>query len=312
VTAAAPTSFTIEPEGPFSLQLAAGFGFGPEEGKPPAAAAVMRLAFLLDDLRTHTAVTLTQDAPDGLVAATLHPQAPAAAVEATAGQVARVLSLDHDARPYAALGQRDPVIGALQRRHHGLRPVLFHSPYEAAAWAVISHRRPSGAAAVTRAALAQALGTTFVFDDDAAGRPELHAFPAPQRLLDDLRADAIAHLNATRVERLHAIARAALDGDLDPHHLRDQQPAQALEALERLPGIGPFWAMLILVRSTGATDVLPEGEARLARAVGKAYALPEPPDAAAFAALAERWRPFRTWASVLIRYDAGHQAAAER
>jgi DNA-3-methyladenine glycosylase II len=32
------------------------------------------------------------------------------------------------------------VIGELQRRLPGLRPVLFHSPYEAAAWAVIVAR----------------------------------------------------------------------------------------------------------------------------------------------------------------------------
>jgi len=31
------------------------------------------------------------------------------------------------------------------------------------------------------------------------------------------------------------------------------------------------------------------------------YGLPEPLGAEAFAELAERWRPFRTWAAVLIR-----------
>ena len=302
MTAAAPATFAIDPRGPFSLQLAAGFGFGPEEGKPQAAEPVLRLAFLLDDLATHTAVTLRQDAPDGPVHGTLHPDATATA-EATAAQVARILSLDHDATPYAALGARDPVLAPLLERHRGLRPVLFHSPYEAAAWALISHRRPARQAAATRAQLARELGATFAFEDDGA-HATLDAFPTPERLLT-LQPDQIPDLPAAKVERLHALAHATLEGRLQPRRLRDDlEPDAALAELQQLPGIGPFWATLILVRSTGAPDLLPAGEPRLQRAVQKAYNLPEPPDAAAFAAIAEAWRPFRTWACVLLRYGS--------
>ncbi|HEY6397849.1 MAG TPA: hypothetical protein VIX82_10390, partial [Solirubrobacteraceae bacterium] len=53
-------------------------------------------------------------------------------------QIARVVSLDHDGEEFMRVGERDPVIGWLQRAHPGQRPVLFHSPYEAAAWAIIS------------------------------------------------------------------------------------------------------------------------------------------------------------------------------
>jgi DNA-3-methyladenine glycosylase II len=260
----------------------------------------MRLAFLLDDLTTHVAVTLRQAALDGPVRGVLHADTPADP-EATRAQIARILSLDHDGRPFAALGERDPVLAPLLRRHHGLRPVLFHSPYEAAAWALISHRRPAAQAARTRAELARRLGATFTFDD-AAATTTLDAFPAPERLLT-LGPDTIAGLPAAKVERLHALARATCDGLLAPTRLRDElRPDEALAELQRLPGIGPFWATLILVRSTGAPDLLPAGEPRLQRAVQKTYNLSEPPDAAAFAALAEAWRPYRTWACVLLRY----------
>src|SRR5580698_494040 len=40
-------------EGPFSLAAAASFGFGPHDGRPSDAA--MRLAFVADDLESHTA-----------------------------------------------------------------------------------------------------------------------------------------------------------------------------------------------------------------------------------------------------------------
>jgi len=92
-------------------------------------------------------------------------------------QIARVLSLDHDGEPFLEVGARDPVIGRLQRAHPGQRPVLFHSPYEAAAWAVISARRPAAQGARTQDAIGQKHGETFTLD----GRT-LHAFPQPDRL----------------------------------------------------------------------------------------------------------------------------------
>jgi DNA-3-methyladenine glycosylase II len=41
------------------------------------------------------------------------------------------------------------------------------------------------------------------------------------------------------------------------------QPEEALRDLRRLPGIGPFYATLILLRAAGVTDVLTFGEPRL-------------------------------------------------
>ena len=52
----------------------------------------------------------------------------------------RIFSLDVDGSGFHDVGERDPVLGRLQTLYPGLRPVLFWSPYEAAAWAVISQR----------------------------------------------------------------------------------------------------------------------------------------------------------------------------
>jgi DNA-3-methyladenine glycosylase II len=80
------------------------------------------------------------------------------------------------------------------------------------------------------------------------------------------------------------------------------EPAQALEQLRRLPGIGPTYATLILLRATGVTDLLTLSEPRLASYVAHLYQTrPVPATAEQIAALAEGWRPFRTWAAVLIR-----------
>ncbi len=75
----------------------------------------------------------------------------------------------------------------------------------------------------------------------------------------------------------------------------------ALEELERLPGIGPFSAELILLRGAGEPDYLPEHEPRLARDVAIAYGLEEPPGVGELRKLAECWRPYRTWVSLCLR-----------
>jgi DNA-3-methyladenine glycosylase II len=61
-------------------------------------------------------------------------------LEPAAAQARRFLALDVDARGWPQVGHRDPVIGDAQARLLGLRPCGFHSPCEAAAWAVLAQR----------------------------------------------------------------------------------------------------------------------------------------------------------------------------
>jgi DNA-3-methyladenine glycosylase II len=283
----------LTPTGPFELRRMAGFGFGPETGRREPSEPVMRLAFCLDDLRGHAGVVLRQD-EDGLVRGALQGDGEHGAVKA---QLERILSLDHDGEAWLAVGERDSVIRELQRRYPGLRPPLFHSPYEAAAWAIISARRPARQAAATRGEIAERLGRTFELDGE-----RLAAFPTPHRLLE---VEPMKGLPDVKAARLRALAEAALVGRLDANRLRRIDPDAALAELQELPGIGPFYAMLILVRSSGHADLLPEGERRVLACVAHYYGLEAPPPRERFAELAERWRPFRTWATVLLRYAGG-------
>jgi len=62
--------------------------------------------------------------------------------------------------------------------------------------------------------------------------------------------------------------------------------------------------MLVVVRSSGNPDTLP-AEVRTLAAVQHFYGLDEPPSDERLVELAEPWRPFRTWASVLLRSAGG-------
>jgi DNA-3-methyladenine glycosylase II len=212
--------------------------------------------------------------------------------EGVAGHAARILSLDIDGVAFGEVAAGDPVIGGLHRRYPGLRPVLFYSPYEAACWAIIGHRIRIAQAAALKQRIAAELGERVL----VAG-VELTAFPSPQRLL---AAGRVPGLPEVKVERLRAIAEAALAGALDAGHLRGMPAEEALTELRRLPGIGPFSAELTLVRGAGHPDVFPSVERRLHEEMATAYDLTDP-SLADLAAIAERWRPYRSWASFLLR-----------
>lgn len=284
----------IEPRGPFSLRAAASFGFGPTEGRGrPFDAGVLRYAFAVDG-GGYAGVELRQAKDDAPVVASVQGDGDLAAVGA---QLERVLSLELDGDEFLAVGERDPVIGELQREHPGQRPVLFFSPYEAAAWSVISARQRGVSAATVRASLAESLGESF----ELAGAREL-AFPQPQRLLEG--SIAVSGLNAEKQARLRGVAESALAGDLDPGRLRALGPEDAFVELQRMRGIGPFYAGLIVLRSCGFADApLAIAEPKVLGYAARLYGLSEVPNLARFAALSEPWRPFRTWCTVLLRLD---------
>lgn len=284
----ATRSFRLVPVGAFSLRESAMFGFG-QRSAASSWNGVMRLAFCLDGgFESQVGVELRQEA--NVVTAVVHGDGD---LEVIRRHVARVLSLDHDARGFAAVGDRDPVIGALQQVARGLRPPLFYSPYEAAVWAVLSARRPAAQAARLRASLSQAHGVVF----DLAGE-RLAALPTPSQLL---AVDEFPGIDSTRLSRLHAIAHAAADGRLEAGRLQRLGSDAAMADLQQLKGIGPFYAALIVIRGTGFTDVLPTDEPRALAMVQRLYGLPAAPSQAEFERIAENWRPWRTWATVLIR-----------
>ena len=286
-----PETFTIVPRGPFSLAEAIAFGFGQRDAA--AGDDVMRLAFCLDGYRQQDGVVLRQD--EAGVHGTVHGPG-GTDPDMVRQQVARVLSLDHDAAGFLRAGERDPVLGALQEAAPGLRPPLFYSPYEAAAWAVLSMRRPPRQMMAVRDRLSRAHGAVF----DLAGQ-QLAALPSPAQLL---RIEAFPGIPADRIERLQGVARAAREGRLDAARLLRLHPEEAMAGLREIPGIGPFYSALIVIRGTGFTDVLPLGEQKLRALVAQLYNLPVPVSDGTLSGLAEAWKPFRTWAAVLIRAAA--------
>lgn len=284
----------VDLRGPYDLREIALMGFGHRDES--SFDGVMRLAFCVDDdYETQVGVEVRQDG-DGLDLV-IHPGAGEVDVERVTAQVARVVSADHDGEAYAAICRADPVLQPVWSVAPGFRPSLFYSPYEAAVWSVLSARRGRAQGIRVRERLAGDHGAAF----DVAGQ-RLAAIPTPSRLL---QVEELQSLPADRIPRLHAIAQAAQRGDLSVERLRAMTPEDAMVDLQRLPGIGPFYASLVVVRGLGLADVLAL-EPHAVELATSAYG--RPTTESAYAELAESWRPFRTWVAVMFRALSGRVA----
>lgn len=289
----APTILDWPVRGRFDLTRSIAFGFG---GRTASRASgrdgTMRLAFVVDGYDVQAGVAVTQPAPDLVrfeVVGDADPQRVAA-------QAARVLSLDEDATGYDRMVDRDSLLRAAYTECPGLRPPLFHSAYEALVWAVLSARRPVAVMREVRERLSRAHGRVL----DVAGEA-VAALPTPDELL---AVRGFPGVPEVKLRRMHAIAAAAREGELDTEALRMRDVTEVGETLRRFEGIGPFYSELVTMRALGHTDVLPTTEPRVLAATAARLGC-DSLSQADFADVAAAWRPWRTWACVALRAAAG-------
>jgi DNA-3-methyladenine glycosylase II len=291
-------SFEISPLGDYSLEESASFvgawHKAPAEGG--ADSGHLHLAFLTDRGWNPVGLCLTQDA-NGVVHGEVYGGAPAGDVRA---QAERILSLDVDGRAWPEVGRRDPVVGRLQKRFPGFRPVNWSDAYEAAAWCILSARVTMRQAQGVKDRMSRELG----HEVDVHGQ-RMWVFPEPGRLVD---LKEFRGLFGRKTEYLNHLGEAALAGRLDTDRLRALSADVALAELKRLPGIGEFGAQLVRLRALGAVDELPTSERRLLEALRTAYGLPHEAYYGTLQDLAEAWRPYRMWVCVCLRRTGGEGA----
>src|SRR5262245_38886029 len=123
-------SIEIVPRGPFSLAAARDFagGFPAGIGGGGVGDGSITLAVPVEGTDASAAIELWQDA-DGVVRG--RTDASGDLLATAQHQAERSLSLDHDGTGWPAVGERDPIVGRLQRERDYLRPVCFYSAYEA-------------------------------------------------------------------------------------------------------------------------------------------------------------------------------------
>ena len=286
-----PRGFTVYPRGPFSLHEAREFNCDcmVETRNTACALNEVRLAFPLDREANFTIAGVTLRAEADALEGQLHTSSPSKVV---AEQVVRFLSLAHDGAAFDRVLARDDVLAALAaERPRGFRPLLFPSPYTKAAWSILASGISMRQAARTQARIARAFGDWVCIDGQA-----IPSFPRPQTFL---ATDGFEGVSAEKWRRLQGIARAALAGYLDAARLSSMPYDFAVSDLAKIRGIGPVSAAGIMMRAVDCPDAFIRGENRVTTAILSVYDKRDGTAEDAYR-IAERWRPFRSWASVLV------------
>ncbi|WP_299639267.1 DNA-3-methyladenine glycosylase [Devosia sp.] len=106
--------------------------------------------------------------------------------------------------------------------------------------------------------------------------------------------------SGNKYRTLRGIAEAIVSGQLDFGPLAELPAEEAIAALTRLKGIGPWTAEIYLMFSAGHPDIFPAGDVALQRAAQWAFGLDDKPLVKDLIAIAARWSPHRSTAALLL------------
>lgn len=196
----------------------------------------------------------------------------------------RIDTLDDIAEGLEALLQTHPELGAIAERA-GPLPLRRSEPgFESLASVIVSQQ-------VSKASAASIWNRLVGLIDPLTPENYLAAGEEAWRL---------AGLSRAKQTTLARISEAIIAGELDLFDLCDRPIDEAMDAMTRVKGVGPWTAEVYLLFSAGHADVFPSGDVALQHAYAHAYRESVRPDSKALRLLAERWSPWRGVAARLF------------
>jgi AraC family transcriptional regulator of adaptative response / DNA-3-methyladenine glycosylase II len=197
-----------------------------------------------------------------------------------------LLDLDHDPVPVGRLLEEDPLLGPAVAAAPGRRVPGAVDAAELCVRAILGQQISLAGAATAAGRLVVRFGEPL----GALAREGItHVFPSAAGLAA-ADPETLAMPRA-RGRSLVGLAAALAGGELSLS--RGGDPVQARARLLALPGIGPWTADYVVMRVLGDHDVFLASDLGVRRALERA-GLPADPRSAA--GLAERWRPWRSYA----------------
>ena len=164
-------------------------------------------------------------------------------------------------------------------------------PFEVAVSTALGQRMPLTAASILTGRLAESLGASVAIGIDGL----THTFPAPATIAA-LQGGIEVHLgplgiSASQARTILALAEAFVAGRIDAALYA--RPEAAIQTLLAIEGIGPDAAQGIAMRAMGWPDAFPGTDCGLKKMLS-------PLSESEIAALAEAWRPWRSYAVMTI------------
>lgn len=161
-------------------------------------------------------------------------------------------------------------------------------------------RYPPGLEGLARIVVGQQLSVASAEAIWARTRTTIAPFTAETVLALDEATLQSAGLSRPKIRTLKALAGTIADRRIDIAALATLPDEEVHAALVAVPGIGPWTADIFLMFCAGRADAWASGDLALQIAVQIMRKGDERPSAEELASLAERWRPYRAVAALLL------------
>ncbi|HEX7735900.1 MAG TPA: AlkA N-terminal domain-containing protein [Ktedonobacteraceae bacterium] len=214
----------------------------------------------------------------------------------------QLFDLDADPQAIANVLSADPVLAPLLAARPGLRIPGAVNGFELAVRAILGQQVSVAGARTLAGRVVRAAGEPLTSPDGSL----THTFPSPAQLAEaDLNGLGITQ---GRISALHALGQSVARGEIVLNQSADRP--RTAEALQKLPGIGPWTASYIAMRALGDPDAFPAADLGLRQALERSGLSTA---SRAVLARAEAWRPWRAyavhylWASLADTAPVGQQ-----
>ena len=290
---------SIKPVPPFNFELTAGYHtyFQSRYGTDTMKDSVYRRLLDLDDKLVLASVRSigTLDAPE-LALELQGPELSPDDVESATDRVSWLLGVDQDLAPFYELGRADQAMAGLVEQFYGLHLPHTASVFEALVLAVLGQQISTSVARIIRTLLIETFGPSAEFDGEI-----YYAFPRPASIWASSPAELhTMKLTQRKSEYVHGLAGSALDPEMGLERLEELTDREIVEKLVALRGVGMWTAQWALIRAVGRPDALPLGDLALRRVVSRLFMDGEDVNDAKVEEIAQRWSPYRTYATVYL------------
>lgn len=238
----------------------------------------------------HTVVEVRPNSSAGSLLLTLRSVETPALFE-TVRQARDVFDLDAPVAEIVSALAPDPLLKRLLRTHRGLRVPGAWDGFELTVRAILGQQVSVKAATTLAGRIAERYGEPL--DKALAGQGDLRfLFPTAERL-SRARFNKIG-LVQSRADTLRRVASAVVRGDLQFDTAQDA--GELRSRLISIKGIGEWTAQYVAMRVLKNPDAFPDSDLGLL----KALRYPERVTPSELSRHAERWRPWRAYAAMLL------------
>jgi DNA-3-methyladenine glycosylase II len=107
-------------------------------------------------------------------------------------------------------------------------------------------------------------------------------------------------LSRSKVSYLKDLSQKCISGELAIEQLPSLKDEEIIEQLVKVKGIGVWTAQMFLIFGLARLDVFPTGDLGIKKSIGQLYGFSELPKEDEMRPIGEKWRPYRSIASLYL------------